>query len=108
MKDLAIMHSCISQPEGRDNIKARFELLAKSEFTEPLLSTIEKYDLASDEERMFELKRRISKLSQHIMECKRIWDKYSPWEDSSSSYIPISLVQDCQTSSPEQEEVFQQ
>ncbi len=88
VKDLAVLHSCISQPEGRENIKARFELLVKTEFTEPLLSTIEKYGLTSDEERMFELRRKISKLSRHLLECKAIWQKYSPWEEKSFSQIP--------------------
>ena len=85
VKDLAVLHSCISQAEGRENIKARFELLVKTEFTMPLLTTIEKYDLTSDEERMLELKRKISKLGRHLLECKAIWEKYSPWEDETSS-----------------------
>ena len=87
VKDLALLHSCISQPEGRKNIRDRFELVLNEEFRNPLLEIVERYRKTFNEERRAELRRKIAKLSQHIMECKRIWEKYSPWEDTPTSQI---------------------
>ena len=64
VKDLALLHSCISQPEGRKNIQARFEALVESEFREQLLSLVDRYRETFDEERMAELRRKIAKSEQ--------------------------------------------
>jgi len=85
VKDLALLHSCISQPEGRENIQKRFENLVNNEFKEPLLSIIERYQRAYDEERKSYLRRKIAKLSRHILECRAIWQRYSPREEEPSS-----------------------
>jgi hypothetical protein len=100
VKDLALLHSCISQPEGRKNIRGRFENVVNEEFRNPLLEIVERHRKTFDEERKFGMRKKIAKLSQHILECKRIWDKYSPWEDSFPCHVPIDLVRDCQTSPP--------
>jgi len=81
VKDLALLHSCISQPEGRANIHARFETVVQNEFRIPLLGLIEKYRNTFDEGKRADLRRKISKLSWYILECKAIWQRYSPWED---------------------------
>ena len=83
LKDLALLHSCISQPEGRKNISDRFQLVVNEEFRNPLLELVERYRETFDEEKRFGMMKKIAKLNQYIMECKRIWEKYSPWEDSS-------------------------
>ena len=100
VKDLALLHSCISQPEGRKNTLNRFEVVIKEEFRNPLLEVIEGYRKTFNEERRAQLRSKIAKISQHILECKMVWEKFSLWEDSSTCYVPISLVQDCQTSPP--------
>ena len=64
VKDLALLHSCISQPEGRKNIQARFEALVENEFREPLLSLVDRYKRTFDEERRSELRRKIAKAEQ--------------------------------------------
>jgi len=97
IKDLAILHSCVSQPEGRVNIRARFEVLADNEFRDQLLSLVEKYQQTYDEQKRFELRSKIGKLSRYILECKRIGEQFAPYDG------PRYLS----TSSPEQEEVFQ-
>jgi hypothetical protein len=94
MKDLALLHSCISQPEGRKNIHARIEALVNNEFRDHLLSMVDRYKRTFDEERRFDLRRKIARLSGHILECKRIWEKYSPWEDSTSHHVQINSVDD--------------
>ena len=97
VKDLALLHSCISQPEGRGNVRRRFETVVENEFRLPLLGLIEKYKDTFNEEKRADLRRKISKLSWHILECKAIWQRYSPGEESSSHHIPIDLVRNCQT-----------
>ena len=77
VKDLALLHSCISQPEGRKNIQARFEALVNSEFRDPLLSLVDRYKRTFDEERRAKLRYKIAKLNQHILECKRVWERYA-------------------------------
>ncbi len=101
IKDLALLHSCISQPEGRKNVQARFEALVENEFRDQLLSMVGRYRGTFDEERRLELRRKIAKLSGHILECERIWGKYSPWEDSTSHHVQIGSIEDGQTSPPE-------
>ncbi len=84
-KDLAVLHSCISQPEGRKNTQGRFEMVVNEEFRNPLLELVERHRKTFDEERRFELKRKIARLSRYLLECKAIWQKYSPWEGTPSS-----------------------
>ena len=85
VKDLALLHSCISQPEGRKNVQDRFESLVNEEFRNPLLELVERHKKTFDEDRRFELRRKIARLSRYILECKAIWQKYSPWEEKFSS-----------------------
>jgi hypothetical protein len=99
-KDLAILHSCISQPEGRKNIQGRFDALVNREFRDQLLSMVDRYKRVFDEERRFELRRKIARLSRYILECQRIWERFSPWEDSILHPVQINPLDDGQTSSP--------
>ena len=85
VKDLTILHSCISQPEGRERVKARMELLVNEEFRNPLLELVERHKRTYDEERRFGLRRKIARLSRYLLECKAIWQRYSPWEEAPSS-----------------------
>ena len=84
VKDLALLHSCISQPEGRERIKARFELVLDNEFRGQLFNLAERYRRTCDEERRFELRCRIARINRQVLECKRIWEEHSQWEDLSS------------------------
>jgi len=85
VKDLALLHSCISQPEGRKNVQDRFEMVLNEEFRNQLLALVERQRKTFDEERRFELRRKIARLSRYLLECKAIWQKYSAWEENSSS-----------------------
>ena len=87
LKDLAILHSCISQPEGRKNTQDRFETVVNEEFRNPLLELVERHRKTFDEERRSELRRKIATLSRYLLECKAIWQKFSPWEESPSSLV---------------------
>ena len=78
VKDLAILHSCISQPEGRANIQRRYENLVDNEFRSQLLFLVGRYQTTFDEERRLELRRKIAKLNRRILECQEIWERYAP------------------------------
>ena len=84
VKDLALLHSCISQPEGRKNTQNRFEMVVNEELRNPLLELVNKHRKTFDEERRFELRRKIARMSRYLLECKAIWQKYSPWEETPS------------------------
>ena len=84
IQDLALLHSCISQPEGRENIRRRFELVLINEFRDQLLNLVKRYWNTYDEERRAELRYKIARTSRHILECKAVWQKYSPWEEKPS------------------------
>jgi hypothetical protein len=81
MKDLAILHSCISQPEGRENIHKRYKSIIENEFRSPILELIEKVNKTEDREKKAEIIQKIVTLNYRINQCKTVWEKYSPYEE---------------------------
>ena len=81
VKDLAIMHSCISSPEDRQDVYQKYEALVNSEFRGQLVALTKQYRWWQDEERRYQLKQRIAKLNRRILECKIIWERYAPFEN---------------------------
>ena len=81
MKDLAIMHSCISSPEGRQDTYRQYEALVDREFREQLVALARQYRWWQDEKRRQWLKQKIAKLNRRILECKIIWERYAPPEN---------------------------
>ena len=57
-------------------------MVVNEEFRNPLLELVERYRKTFDEERRFELRRKIARLSRYLLECKAIWQRYSPWEEN--------------------------
>ena len=80
VKDLAIMHSCCSQPEDRQNVYKKYEAYVDAKFRDRLLSLVQQYKRARYEDRRYFLKQEIAKLNRRILECKRIWERYAPPE----------------------------
>jgi len=105
-EDLALLHSCISQPEGRAWIKANFEAFIDNEFRDQLLSLVDRHNRTFDEESRLKLRYRIARLNRHILDCQKVWDRYSLWEESPSR-APAESTGNSQTSTSGQEEVFQ-
>lgn len=81
VKDLAIMHSCISSPEDRQDTYRRYEALVDREFREQLLTLASQYRWWQDEKRKQWLKQKIATLNRRILECKIIWERYAPPEN---------------------------
>ena len=81
VRDLATMHSSISDGKGRQETYRRYEALVDREFRDRLLGLADRYKVEADEERRYWMKRKIAELSRRIMECKRIWARYAPPEN---------------------------
>ena len=81
VKDLAIMHSCISSPEGRQDTYRRYEILVDREFREQLVALASQYRWWQDDKRRQWLKQKIATLNRRILECKIIWERYAPPEN---------------------------
>jgi hypothetical protein len=80
VKELAVLHSSISGPEGKANIQRRYENLMHNEYRGLLLYWVEQYKRAADEERIYQVKRRIAELNRRILQCQKMWEEYANWE----------------------------
>lgn len=78
--DLAILHSCISQAEGRNNIYKRYQSIVENEFRVPILDLVDRLNKVADRERRSEIIKKIVKLNYRIFDAKTIWQKYSSYD----------------------------
>ena len=80
VRGLAILHSCLSSPEGRLNTQRRFEAFLEGKFRGRLAYLIERCQMTDDPDRKLDLKLKIAELTRRITEAKRIWERYAPWD----------------------------
>jgi hypothetical protein len=78
--DLAILHSCLSSPEGRLNTYRRYEAFLEAKLRSRLGHLIERCQTTDDSDRKLALKQKIAELTRRITEAKRIWERYAPWD----------------------------
>jgi hypothetical protein len=78
LQDIAILHSSISHEEGRRNTSCRFDSMVEFEFREPLLSYVDRYKAAKNDEQRLRLKRKIGELNRRIIEAKQTWELHAP------------------------------
>jgi hypothetical protein len=78
VKDLAIMHSCISSMEGRQNVQRRYQILVEAELRDPALRLVERFRRCGDPEKRYQLKKKIGRYNAMIVRCKEIWRAHSP------------------------------
>jgi len=77
VKDLALLHSCISHAEGKKNILQRYNNLVENEFRDKAkmyLETYKKYPNLVNKDKLIE---KIAELNIRIRKCKRIWKEYA-------------------------------
>jgi hypothetical protein len=77
VKELAIMHSCISHQQGRENTLKRYISMVDNEFRDELMTlidTLKKYPQFVDRK---ELLSRVAKLSGNISKCDQIWKAHA-------------------------------
>ena len=78
VQHLAILHSCISDPEGRKRTQRRYKNLVEDEFRNKALGLISRYKMVSDEQIKDRIRVKVAKLNRRIMQCKRVWEQYAP------------------------------
>lgn len=81
VKDLAILHSSITDEEGRLEVCQRYQALVNRKFRIRLLTVIKRYNSTQNEEQRFKMKQQIAELNYRILDCKRIWERYAPPEN---------------------------
>jgi len=79
-KDLAIRHSVTNSTERRVRIHRKYDSLIEFEFRSRLLALVEQYRNTVGKQRRFILKQRIGGLNRRILDCKRMWERYAPWD----------------------------
>ena len=80
VKDLAIMHSCISCHERRKVLHERFNRLVNAEFRQRMSNLIDQYKSAIEQRKLVYLRQRINELNRRIIECENLWERYAPWD----------------------------
>jgi hypothetical protein len=80
VKNLAILYSALTGDEGKQNTLSRFNSLVEFEFRERLLGCVDQFHAARTEEQRERLRKKIGELNRRIIECKKIWEQYAPWD----------------------------
>jgi hypothetical protein len=78
VKDLAIMHSCISYPEDREDVHKKFKNYVAQRFGYQFEALAMKLHLEESAQKQYSLKRKIAQLEQKIRKCQKIWERYAP------------------------------
>ena len=78
VKDLAIMHSCISQPEHRKEVYQNFKNFIARKFGYQLEEFAIQLHLEESSVKRYSLRRKIRQLEQKIRQCQKIWERYAP------------------------------
>jgi hypothetical protein len=81
VRDLAIMHSSISNPVDRAMVAQRFENFLDIKFRDRLAELIVQYKNSWSIEKRSTLKRKIAELNRRILEARKIWARYAPPEN---------------------------
>ena len=68
--DLAMQHSCITTPEGRDNVRRMCQGVIESEFLIEALEAQQKGDKRSVE--------KANRLMEHVKKCAKVWEGWNP------------------------------
>ena len=80
VKDLALLHSAISSPEGRQNTYHRYIAFINDKFRNQLINLVERYRNSESAEERHLLRQKIGQLNRRIIDCKKIWEQYAPIE----------------------------
>jgi len=80
VKDLAILHSVVGSDEDRLQIRKRYESLVEIEFRAQLVNLLVRFRYTASQDRRLTMKQRIAEINRRILECKRIWEQYAPWD----------------------------
>lgn len=80
VKDLALLHSAISQGAGKEKIQKRFRDLVNEAFRSKVMTLLENYRKYPDLVDRANLRRRVAELNAKVHTCREIWKRYAYWE----------------------------
>jgi hypothetical protein len=80
VKQMAILHSCLASPAGRDRMRKRYQQLINREYRNLALNLEKKYRNAQGHHIKSTLRLKISRLNQAILRCQRVWERHAPWD----------------------------
>ena len=81
VKDLAIIHSCISAPEDREMVYQRFKSYMALEFVDEVEELAWQLHETESYHQQSQIRRRIEKVAREIRKCMKIWERYAPPEN---------------------------
>ncbi len=73
IRDLAIMHSCLSNDDGKRNTLGRAKLLVEDEFMGPAMEYMRRSQVSRDREQAFEHRRKARELVGLVEKAAEIW-----------------------------------
>ena len=76
-EDLAIMHSCISDAEGRNNVRKKFEALVNGKFGNYAARLTSMVKETNNSDIMAELVEKLHKQNKQVRRLLAIWNKYA-------------------------------
>jgi len=77
VEDLAIMHSCISDEDGRQKVKEKFVALINNKYRNYALRLVAMIKSTNDEGRKEELMDKMREQNKQIRRLNAIWNKYA-------------------------------
>lgn len=77
VKDLALLHSCISHEEGKANTKERFKKFLEDEFQEKLEKLARRLHKTKSSEGQAEIRCKLRQIQGQILELHRVWAKHA-------------------------------
>ncbi len=80
VKDLALLYSCLTTEDGKQNIFNRYVSLVENEFSDPAKSMLQTYKNNPHIKNKDKVVERIKELNRRIRKCKQIWQKYMQME----------------------------
>ena len=76
-RDLAIMHSAITDEKGKSEVKQKFTAFLNSKYRNYALKLLAMYQATEDDTKKAELLMKIEKQNKQIRSLNRIWEKFA-------------------------------
>jgi hypothetical protein len=84
VKELAVMHSCISQPENRKLMFDRFKSFMAFKFIDRVEELARDLHTDISKAAQAQIKREIAKIGRSVQQCKAIWEQHAAPEIQAS------------------------
>jgi hypothetical protein len=71
------MHSCISHPEDRKDVREKFKNYVARKFGYQLEAFAMQLHVEESAQKRYNLRRKIARIEQNIRRCQKIWERYA-------------------------------